>query len=227
MTDESQLARALRIAMQNHTSVYGGRNALDQGDYGYGTPVTYSTPNALSSSGLQHQGPWMRDYMPNTLADLLSQILTYAPMAVPAMRGRVMENGLRPQDYAIAPAKERATANGKTSYQDEFQDVLSLPHNYAPKSQLHSSEITQYSGFRAPSDYRATPMEMRAMQGTKANSNAAPEYTLGERGLPFTREEMERLGMKFEIDPRYRQEPFDWGAGKNSKPFDVIPGGKE
>lgn len=56
----------------------------------------------ISSAALQKRGPWLREYMPSTLADILAQALTYAPMAVPGMRGRVMENGLRPQDFAIS-----------------------------------------------------------------------------------------------------------------------------
>lgn len=208
MTDESPLARALRIAMQNHVTAYGGRNALDQGDYGYGTPVTYSDPNPLSSSGLQHQGPWMRQYMPSTMADLLSQILTYAPMAVPAMRGRVMEGGLRPQDFATAPAMERnAIANN--------------PRNYGPDvmggSQKHSMNAEGLSDMRGISDpqhwhnYGMHPADMLPHRAPRpSNLNTIPEEATFNINAPLTADEISTL---LRLQGR--------------KPFETIPGGKE
>lgn len=228
MSDESPLSRALRIAMQNHVSAYGGRNALDQGDYGYGTPVTYSNPNFMSSSGLQHQGPWMREYMPSTLADLLSQILTYAPMAVPAMRGRVMEGGLRPQDYAVAPAMERNALN--MTPKDYGPDIMGGTRGRTNGDAMNAEGLSDMRGMSDPQHWHNYGMHPADMAGHRAprpsNFNDAPQYTIEGRGPGLSRQEMEKLGFKFEVDPRYRQEPFDFGTNNGSQ-FNVIPGGKE
>lgn len=208
MTDESPLARALRIAMQNHPT----RNALDQGDYGYGTPVNYTEPRfPFSSSAMEKRGPWMREYMSSTLADLLSQILTYAPMAVPAMRGRVMEGGLRPQDYAIGPAKDRAATKTGTSYQDEFQSLISG----RPGSELGSAHMPEYySGFSQPTNwhnYGMHPADMLPHRAPRpSNLNSIPEEATFNVNAPLTADEISTL-MRLQ----------------GRKPFETIPGGKE
>lgn len=221
MSDESPLARALRIAMQNHVTAYGGRNALDQGDYGYGTPVTYTEPNALSSSGLQHQGPWMREYMPSTLADVLSQILTYAPMAVPAMRGRVMENGLRPQDYATAPAMER----GALSKHDYGPDIM----GGAQKHGMNSEALVSMGGanmrqFKAntPQDmsaYIALPEEVQAW-ARQQPANMSDAAYLANRQKPGFFQDPYRDALIPQLNKNRR-------GRESERPFDVIPGGKE
>ena len=214
MSDD--ISRALRVAQQAVVP----KNALDQGDYGYGNPAQLPEPRfPFSSSAMEAKGPWMRDYMPGGLADFLAQVMTYAPMAVPAMRGRVMEGGLRPQDYAIGPAKDRAATKAGTSYQDEFQMLLSGN----PKGELGSEAITKYGGFPRNggfvdpgwADYRMSPRDMQTMQGrTPANRS---EFTTEPRGPAFTRQEMERAGYRYDTDPKYRQEPYS--------PFRVIEGG--
>ncbi len=205
MTDESPLARALRIAMQNHPM----RNALDQGDYGYGTPVSYAEPRfPFASSAMEQRGPWMREYMPSTLADLLSQIMTYAPMAVPAMRGRVMEGGLRPQDFATAPAMERNALSNN-------------PRNYGPdimggsqKHGMNAEGLADRAGIFDPQHWHNYGMHPADMTGHRAprpsNLNTIPEEATFNINAPLTADEISTL-MRLQ----------------GRKGFNVIPGGKE
>lgn len=236
MTDESPLSRALRLAMGNHVAAYGGRNALDQGDYGYGTPVTYTEANPLSSSGLQQKGPWMREYMPSTLADLLSQILTYAPMAVPAMRGRVMGNGLAPQDFAIANRIHQTAPEGAPSpilgglSEHQIRMGVRPRLNESPPTTIHESaaglrmlhggpggSMRQFKA-NTPQDmsaYVALPEEVGFWAKQVPANAPSTEFA---RPTPSGNAHRDAIRMD-EWKRLMRSEEF--------RPFDVISGGKE
>lgn len=77
----------------------------------------------ISSSAMEKRGPWMREYMPSTLADLLAQTLTYAPMAV----------GVRsPITYGVLNSLDAKLGRGPMRY-DPIQKILEGPPQPQPK----------------------------------------------------------------------------------------------
>ena len=57
----------------------------------------------LGSHAMAQRGPWMRDYMPASLADFLAAMLQYGPPALPALRA----GAVRGNDAAMVATKEQ------------------------------------------------------------------------------------------------------------------------
>lgn len=104
-------------------------------------PIEDPAWHDMSAAANERRGPWMREYMPSTLADVLSGFLSYAPLAVPAMRGRVMDNGLRPQDFAVANRLAESPSGGPV-----MPAELNPSIQNAASPTLHSAKARQDIG---------------------------------------------------------------------------------
>jgi len=161
----------------------------------------------ISSSAMQQRGPWLREYMPSSLADFLTQALTYAPMAV-GMRGRVMEGGLRPQDFATASIMERNA-------------LATNPRNYGPdimggsqKHGMNAEGLADRAGISDPQHWHNYGMHPADMTGHRAprpsNLNTVPDEAGFNISAPLTADE---IAVVMRLQGR--------------KPFEIVPGGKE
>jgi hypothetical protein len=186
-------------------------------------PAQAKSPEPLTpfgSAAMEKRGPWMREHMPSTLADLLASYMAYAPLALPAYTGRgMMPNRLAPQDFAIAPAMERGAAQNYPNA--SAPDIMPPDFGSGALGRISPDAMRQFrsGGRQDPGSYVATPEEVGAwgMQKPANMSDAAYQASRHKPGLLRDLYD-DAVQQQLHLNRRVRE---------SERPFDIIPGGRK